>query len=263
MAAALLMMNMHGVVCASSRDLTIFRYSEKIPLAIMVDPTSKFRWDDIIMAYQSKNSISSLSTFKDVADDFSEFLTDFFNQEDEDTLNKECDKKIICVGYDPKGMFPQAAIFTMVGSDNGVIMNKDIQTIDKQLTVFHKYLGKCANIRILSGGMSDDIKEQLAQLCVDELGKVLGNIKVAEELVCQYYDNLCDSLDKIQDDPQVTSAISDFTVKDMVAMAENLIDTENLKHSNNENYKSSPTCEIGVVTMAEGFKWIKHSLYGV
>ena len=29
MAAAILMMNMHGAVCASSRDRTIFRYSEK------------------------------------------------------------------------------------------------------------------------------------------------------------------------------------------------------------------------------------------
>lgn len=34
MAAALLMMNMHGAVCASDRDRTIFRYSEKIPFAI-------------------------------------------------------------------------------------------------------------------------------------------------------------------------------------------------------------------------------------
>lgn len=34
MAAAILMMNMHGAVCASSRNRTIFRYSEKIPFAI-------------------------------------------------------------------------------------------------------------------------------------------------------------------------------------------------------------------------------------
>ena len=49
MAAALLMMNMHGAVMAADKDLTIFRYSDKVPFAIMVDPTSRFQWEDIIM----------------------------------------------------------------------------------------------------------------------------------------------------------------------------------------------------------------------
>ena len=58
MAAAILMMNMHGAVCASNCDRTIFRYSEKLPFAIMVDPTSELRWDDIIRVYQAKKSLS-------------------------------------------------------------------------------------------------------------------------------------------------------------------------------------------------------------
>ena len=57
MAAAILMMNMHGAVCASDRDRTIYRYSEKVPFAIMVDPTSELRWDDIIMEYQTKKDL--------------------------------------------------------------------------------------------------------------------------------------------------------------------------------------------------------------
>ena len=53
MAAALLMMNMHGAVCASDRDRTIFRYSEKIPFAIMVDPRSELPWEEIFIAFQA------------------------------------------------------------------------------------------------------------------------------------------------------------------------------------------------------------------
>ena len=46
MAAALLMMNMQGAVMAADKDLTIFRYSDKIPFALLTDPTSNLPWAD-------------------------------------------------------------------------------------------------------------------------------------------------------------------------------------------------------------------------
>ena len=262
MAAALLMMNMHGAVMASDCDRTIFRYSEKIPFAIMVDPTSRLEWEDIILRYQSENSINSRTSFQYCAEDFAAYLTDFFNREGQTMVDDECDKKVICVGYDNKNMFPQAAILTMQGDENGIRMQEDFRKIGLKNPVFHLYLGNCANIRILFGGMCDGLKDELVQLCVNELGDVLGNSEVATGLISQYYDDFSNRFDKIQNDPQVTSAISDFTIKDMVAMAENLVDTESLQQLGIEGYHSSTTCEIGIVTMAEGFKWIKHSLYG-
>lgn len=38
MAAALLMMNMQGAVMAADKDQTIFRYSDKVPFALMTNP---------------------------------------------------------------------------------------------------------------------------------------------------------------------------------------------------------------------------------
>ena len=76
MAAAILMMNMHGAVCASDRDRTIFRYSEKVPFAIMVDPTSELRWDDIIMEYQTKKTLTQENTFEECVNDFYYYLKD-------------------------------------------------------------------------------------------------------------------------------------------------------------------------------------------
>jgi len=258
MAAALLMMNMHGAVMAADKDLTIFRYSDKVPFAIMVDPTSRFQWEDIIMNYQSEMSLSRESPFSIWCEDFAAYLTVFFNQANADVLNTEADKKVICVGYDAKSMFPQAAILTMLGTEDGIKMEPIAHAVTPQKPVFHQYLGNIGNIRILLGGMSDDIKEQLVQLFANELANVLGNDNAAEALINRYYDDLCTDFESIQLDKQVTSAISDFTVKDMVAMAENLIDTESLQH----NSPLTSTREIGIVTMAEGFKWIKHSLYG-
>jgi len=263
MAAALLMMNMHGAVMASDCDRTIFRYSEKIPFAIMVDPTSHLEWEDIILRYQSEQSIYRTTSFRSWAEDFAAYLTEIFNSKDQGVRDSESNKKVICVGIDPSAMFPQAVILTMQPDDYGIKMKyDDIHEINLQNPVFHLHLGVCPNISILFGGMSDDIKGELVQLCANELVTVLGGREEAVNLISENYDVFLDSFDKILNDPQVTSAISDFTVKDMVAMAENLIDTESLQYSSIENCKPSPTCEIGVVTMAEGFKWIKHSLYG-
>ena len=47
MAAAILMMNMQGAVMAADKDLTIFRYSDKVPFALMTDPKSPLPWEDI------------------------------------------------------------------------------------------------------------------------------------------------------------------------------------------------------------------------
>ena len=263
MAAALLMMNMHGAVMASDCDRTIFRYSEKIPFAIMVDPTSHLEWEDIILRYQSKQSINTTTPFRSWAEDFAEYLTEFFNSKDQGVRDSECSKKVICVGIDPTAMFPQAVILTMQPDGYGIKMKyDDIHEINLQNPVFHLHLGDCPNISILFGGMSDDIKGELVQLCANELVTVLGGREKAVNLISENYDVFLDSFDKILNDPQVTSAISDFTIKDMVAMAENLVDTESLQHLGSDGHQSSKTCEIGIVTLAERFKWIKHRLYG-
>lgn len=262
MAAAILMMNMHGAVMASDCDRTIFRYSEKIPFAIMVDPLSRLPWENIVMDYQAKKSINSKTSFEDCAEDFANYLTNIFNGESKNVINEEYGKKVVCVGFDNKSMYPRITVLTMHEEKNGIKMEEDTYEISINNPVFYQYLGHCPNIRILTGGMSDDINEPLFKLFVTELRTVIGNNKDVNELFSQGCDNLCNSFDNIQNDPQVTSAISDFTIKDMVALAENLIDTESLQHSRTDNYKPSHTCEIGIVTMAEGFKWIKHSLYG-
>lgn len=261
MAAAILMMNMHGAVMAADKDLTIFRYSDKVPFAIMVDPTSQFPWEDIIMRYQTEKSISSKRSFKLCVEDFASYLTDVFNKEFFDLLNDECEKKIICVGFENNSMFPHFATLTMNENEDftGIRMCEDVDEISVLRLVYHQHLGNCANIRILFGGMSDDIKEQLQQLCVTELGNLIGD-DTAAELINKHYDHFSREFDTIQFDSEVTKAISDFTVKDMVAMAENLIDTEGLRQSQEANLAS--TREIAVITLAEGVKWIKHSLYG-
>ena len=260
MAAAILMMNMHGAVCASSRDRTIFRYSEKIPFAIMVDPTSELRWDDIIRAYQVKMSLRQDNTFEECVNDFYYYLKDKLSQADRVVQIKEDKKKIVCIGYEPKEMFPRAAVINVSVTEKSINIFKNSTEISPREAVFQIYLGNCENIQILLGGVSEDIMGKMNTLLQETLGKIMDNMDAAVGLIEGDRNNVSKMFTDLQIDPKVTQAISDFTIKDMVSMAENLIETEGLLSSSDSHI--SPTREIGIVTLAEGFVYIKHSLYG-
>ena len=260
MAAAILMMNMHGAVCASSRNRTIFRYSEKIPFAIMVDPTSELRWDDIIMTYQVKKSLSQENTFEECVNDFYYYLKDKLSQADKGVQIKEDNKKIVCVGYEPKEMFPRAAVINVSATEKNFNIFKNSTEISPRESVFQIYLGNCENIQILLGGVSEDIMGKMNTLLQKTLGDIMGNMDAAVGLIEGDKNAISKMFADLQIDPKVTQAISDFTIKDMVSMAENLIETEGLLSSGDSPI--SPTREIGIATLAEGFVYIKHSLYG-
>ena len=239
MAAALLMMNMHGAVMASDCDRTIFRYSEKIPFAIMVDPRSVLPWEKIMMEYQAPKSISNEMSFKDCAIDFREYLTGLLKSKDSDTQKNESDKQVICIGYDSDSIFPKASIIT-----TAIILHT---------------LGNCENIRILLGGMSDDLSQKIEDLFFHKISDIVGK-KDSARVINDFGNYIKERLGLMQEDTKVLDAISFFTIKDMVKMAENLIETEGLLNS--DSSMISPTSEIGIVTLAEGFVYIKHSLYG-
>lgn len=267
MAAALFMMNMHGAVCASDRDRTIFRYSDKIPFAIMVDPTSELPWEDIMMTYQARKSLSSENTLEKNAEDFRVYLTDVLSQKDEVTQDRELGKKIICVGYDPNNMFPNVTILRIDRYKNGIIIFKSDNKIREKrperpgLQEYHLHLGNCPNIQILFGGMSEDVLKNTEVFFRKKIGEIMGNEEDANGLINNFKTEYLTAISHMQNDPHVINSISGFTIKDMVSMAENLIETEGLQDSNGTSI--SPVREIGVVTLAEGFVWIKHSLYGV
>ena len=260
MAAALLMMNMHGAVMASDCDRTIFRYSEKIPFAIMVDPTSELPWEDIIMTYQARKSLSSENTLEENAEDFRVYLTEVLSRKNEATQNKELDKKVICVGYDPDNMFPRVSVLIISRTKNSIIVYRRNNKISEKLPEFHIHLGDCPNIQILFGGMSEDILEKVKEFFCNKLGDIMGNQEAAIGLINNFKNEYTEAFNKMQNDPQVTDAISSFTIKDMVSLCENLIETCGLQ--SNDNPAISPVREIGVLTLAEGFVWIKHSMYG-
>ena len=263
MAAAILMMNMQGAVMAADKDQTIFRYSDDVPFALMTDPCSILPWSDIWEEFRASNPYTGTMSYHDRVESITLFLTDYLQRIYPNIPDDELMSKTICVGYD-YDMFPKASILDISQSDENLVMkvSKDV-IISRDLYVFLQAIGECTNINILLGGVSDRIMGALYGDINTHLANILGAPVELVENDPRVVDTYISLIDDIQKDPQTKEALRYFTIKDMVAMEENLIDTENLKQSSSTTMGGSYTREIGTLTLAEGFKWIKHSLYGV
>ena len=225
----------------------------------MVDPRSELPWEEIIMEYQAKRSISHEMSFKDCATNFREYLTDLLKSKDNETQKNESDRQVICIGYDSHSIFPKASIITTAITARGFMTNHLVEIGNNSKSVFLQTLGNCENIRILLGGMSDDLSQKIRELFFNKISDIVGE-KDSARFINDFGNYIKEQLDLMQEDTKVLDAISLFTIQDMVKMAENLIETEGLLNSDSSSI--SPTREIGIVTLAEGFVYIKHSLYG-
>lgn len=265
MAAAILMMNMQGAVMAADKDQTIFRYSDEVPFALMTEPKSKLPWEDIWEGFRAENTLAELNTFKQKSDAFAQFTSKYLaNHPDLLYYDSELTYNTICVGYEPGNMFPIAAIFKMDQVRWWLKVDDDyIKTvkIGPYCHSFYQATSECQNLKILFGGMSSRIAGALQEELASQLGDLLKTeaykIKESPLFRKDYYRNI----DDVEKDPLADDSFRYFTVKDLVAMEENLIDIDNLSQSSTTALGGSYTREIGVLTLAEGFKWIKHSLY--
>lgn len=266
MAAAILMMNMQGAVMAADKDQTIFRYSDEVPFALMTEPKSKLPWGDIWDNFRAENTLAELNTFEQRSDAFAKFTSKYLaDYPDLLYYDNELTYNTICVGFEPGNMFPIATIFKMDQVRRWWLKVDDefIKTvrINPFCHAFYQATSECPNLKILFGGMSNRIADALQEELTSQLGDLLKteSYKIKESPLFRkdYYRNI----DDVEKDPLADESFKYFTVKDLVAMEENLIDIDNLSQSSTTALGSSYTREIGVLTLAEGFKWIKHSLY--
>ena len=263
MAAAILMMNMHGAVMAADKDQTIFRYSEKVPFSLVTDPCSKLPMEDLWNEFRATTQSAFDVSFKQRVELVVKFMSGHIGSLSEDDLRNELSSSFLCVGYESDDMFPYAAVLkTRQDKETLAFLVDKWVTISRDCHVFHQAIGKCTNINILLGGISDKILNALYQEVCSQLANSFG---VPIEHVMsdnKVIDTFLKNMEEFQKDPETKKALSYFTIKDMVTMEENLIDTENLNHSSSTTLGGSYTKEIAILTLAEGFKWIKHSLYG-
>ena len=162
MAAALLMMNMQGAVMAADKDQTIFRYSDKVPFALIINPNNhatcrevwetlwnKFRLTDI---KEEIYSISFINYFKDALPKYQKLPSDFSNE------------TFFLVWYQTENIFPEANAYQLT-IDNAQI---NISETDEasEISTGHPYsvyrIGSFDHMnRLFDGDISD--KEKVIQ----------------------------------------------------------------------------------------------------
>lgn len=270
MAAAILMMNMQGAVMAADKDLTIFRYSDKVSFALMTDPKSPLPWEDIWNEFRISTDV-----IDNYVSEFINYLRKALLQYVRFTLNEN----LFCISYDTDAIFPHAEhlIIKTDGVDISVDLGTASAVITPQTAVYYNWLGDFVHMGSLLGEnlfsienvirpeysqIVDDFKNYLLQTTDDEAqrDKIESYLSLID--FDQKYMDVFSSVAKEQQ-KKLEDAISSYHIEDMVRMSEHLIDAEG-QFSNLENNSKQIACtrEIATMTLAEGFRWIKHSLYG-
>ena len=268
MAAALLMMNMQGAVMAADKDLTIFRYSDKVPFALITDPASSFPWEKI----WNKFRVCTLST-ENYAEEFLNYLENSIPSHE----SKVSFEKFLLVYYCAGQIFPEAHCFQLKTEGKGPIIKPEEtdSIISPSNATYIQWIGNYDNIGTLFKSEIADKKEELMNLIdpmVDrfksdmvppEIKLILSisSNEIKERLKKKFASLIKEYDDKRRDG--IAKTINTSHIEDMVRMVENLIDAEGQQHHlQYPDEQLESTKEIATMTLAEGFKWIKHCLYG-
>ena len=274
MAVAILMMNMHGAVCASDRDMTILRYKDGVPFAVMVDPNSELPWEDIFDKFRVR--------YPDLTENYVETFKEYLEEELPRYRNLPQKDSLFCIYYGKEKFFPSVEYQIIQTKGNIVKIEKDeypSYQISPAQDAYINWLGDLSNMGLITGEMFsrkedvDFISQTYNSLVVafkshlrstsendidqDIIENFLNDAKLDEEL-----HSLVESFQEKQN-KYLNNAITFYHIEDMVKILEDLVDAENLQnHLLHPKEPISNTKEIATLTLAEGFKWIKHCLYG-
>ena len=272
MAVAILMMNMHGAVCASDRDMTILRYKDGVPFAVMVDPNSKLPWEDIFDKFRV--------SYNDLSDNYAETFIGYLKEKLPKCKNLPKKDSFFCIYYDKERLFPSADYLIIRAQGNSVEIGKG-EGISCQISIaqdaYFNWIGDLSNMGLITGEMFGGAEEFISQtyksLVADFKKRLLSTTEndekhnIVENFLndAKLDEKLHQVADRFQEElrDRLDKAITFYHIENMVKILEDLVDAENLqKHLLHPKEPIDNTKEIATLTLAEGFKWIKHSLYG-
>ena len=279
MAAAILMMNMQGAVMAADKDQTIFRYSDKVPFALMINPDTNIKckqfWEKVWNGFR-RGDIDG----DDYLISFIQYLNDAI--ETEKLPDEFVNEKFILIRYQKDQIFPEAKEYHYKKGDGGKF---DLDETDNSTSISPANpvailrLGLFEHTRRLIDGeisdqkeslwskfqdMREDLIDTLKQSVNNEDKRKVNGIRFLDSYInCSYrFEELINSF-IIKRKNGIFKAISCSHIEDMVRMVENLINAEAQQcHLQHPEEPLESTREIATMTLAESFRWIKHSLYG-
>lgn len=275
MATAVLIMNKKAAVMASDKDFSIFKIHDGIPFAIMTQPDSVLPWNRIISEYRVSESSQKFYSEEHKFSEYIEHLETYLKGVFKELETNDIYEDMLCMGYDVDDIFPSECRINLSDDD---VDDKGVITIGlKHDKTWIKYLGYFDKMDIVLNQSSSAIKsnikaqfEKAGAAFINRLRKAARESGLEEEMesligqtnfkraINDYFKGNTDKNAKERD-----AALELFNTKDLVAIAEQLVNTQDqFNHLQNIDEPLESTCEIATMTRAEGFTWIKHSIYG-
>ena len=274
--------NQSGIACASDTDNTIYRLSKEEPVAIAICPYSPIPWESIITQYLRKGEPEHHKTLEEYARDFEAFFQQFpadkaWNKLGINELN------LIFLGYGQDEIYPSVCNIQIEVDEETekmklgerhttqIDINEEsafcrIGNWDRLDPVLH---GSTRHVREYAIEKQLECFEIYKQRLVEKfqgtkyeeyVNKSLENFNAIAILP---YENVEKASSRILH--EVNIGIDTFSMEEMVTSAESLVNANvRLNHlKNGGKGLVGQTREIAVLTRAEGFTWIKHSLFAI
>lgn len=273
--------NKSGIACASGTDNTIYRFSKEEPVAVAVCPFSPIPWESIITAYLRKGEPAHHLALEEYARDFEQFLQTYPADKAWNWLSADA-LSLIFLGYGTDDIYPSACdTLIVVDEETGRMklgeINNTAISIDNQAAF--NWNGDFERVNPILHGTTLAVKEFMFERVGESIElykkRVLDKFSGTkyEEYVKKSLDNydfedaqhslVYDATGHIQD--RVCIGLDSFSIEDLVLSCENIINANiRLNHlANGGKGLIGSTREIAVLTRAEGFTWIKHSLFAI
>ena len=273
--------NKSGIACASDTDNTIYRLSKEEPVAVAVCPFSPIRWDSIIIAYLRKGEPAHHLTLEEYARDFEQFLQAYPADKAWNGLSID-ERNLIFLGYGTGDIYPSVCDTLIVVDDEtgrmqlGEVSNTVISIGNEAA---FNWNGNFERMNPILHGATRIARDFMAQRVGEalELYKKRVLDKFQGTKYEEYVKKTLDDYDfKAKQSLLINDATRDilygvcigldsFGIEEMVLNCENIVNANiRLSHlANGGKGLIGSTREIAVLTRAEGFTWIKHSLFAI
>ena len=271
--------NAKGVACASDTDDTIFKLSATKPVGIAINSLINISWRPVIDHYLRQSKQEDLRNLRDFADDFVEFLNQFYETIAEKIPQKGCETFLF--GFNELLLYPSIYCVVLKRGADGkieteIIMERDV-TLDD--IAFFMPLGEFDCTSPILAGATDEFMDKAADDIAIQLEIYRGRLLKAadgreeEDKLRNFFDNtdlkemakniVTEKLSEVFQ--EIAQGIASFSIEEMVDSAETLINAE-LRLDHLRKRKQIPvgfTKEIAVMTFPEGFTWLKHSVFAI
>lgn len=275
--------NQSGIACASDTDNTIYRLSKEEPVAIAICSYSPIPWECIITQYLRKGEPEHHKTLEEYARDFETFFQQFHADKAWNKLGIN-ELNLIFLGYGQDEIYPSVCDIQIEVDEEtekmklGEIGIKQIN-LSRDENAGYNWNGNFERLASILFGATEQVKDFATEKQFDLFHaykqRVIEKFKGTqyEEYVNECLSNYPEEIAVPKPVTKATTkaferayeGISTFSIEELVSTAETLVNANVRLLHLKEGGKGllGHTREIAVLTRAEGFTWIKHSLFAI